>query len=144
LDNLFVDNVAAALAAVTHLIERGYRRIGLLTADDGPGASRFTGYRDALMAHGMAYESSLVVQGEFMEGGGYQAMQKLLAQTPRPDAVFAANDMMALDALVTAKEAGLRIPLDVAVMGFDDIPLARLVEPPLSTVTQFQQQFQIW
>ncbi|MBI3958028.1 MAG: LacI family DNA-binding transcriptional regulator [Chloroflexi bacterium] len=140
LDSLFVDNVAAARAAVTYLIERGYRRIGLLTASAGPGASRMAGYRDALEAHGMAYDPRLVMEGDFMEESGYETMRRLLEQTPRPDAVFAVNDMMAIGALVAAREAGLAIPQDVAIMGFDDIPVARLVEPSLSTVTQFQRR----
>ncbi len=88
----------------------------------------------------MAYDPCLVAQGNFREESGYEAMRRLLEQTPRPDAVFAVNDMMAIGALLAVKEAGLAIPQDVAIMGFDDIPVARLVQPPLSTVTQFQRQ----
>jgi len=140
LDSLFVDNVAAARTAVTYLIERGYQRIGLLTADEGPGSPRFTGYRAALESHGLLYDPSLVEQGTFLENGGYSAMRRLLQKQPRLDAVFAANDMMAIGALMAVKEAGLAVPQDVAIMGFDDIPVASLVEPPLSTVTQFQRR----
>jgi LacI family transcriptional regulator len=134
LDNLYIDNVAAAQEAVTHLIGRGHRRIGVLARNEGPGDMRVFGYRKALAAHGLARDETLVQQGDFTEEGGYEAMQRLLTLSERPTA----NDMMALGAMLAIQEAGLKVPQDIAVVGFDDIPTARLVHPPLTTVTHFQ------
>lgn len=138
LDNLYIDNIAAAREAVTHLIGRGHRRIGVVARNEGPGDMRVLGYRQALAAHGLAPDETLVQQGEFTEEGGFEAMQHLLTLSDRPTAVFAANDMMALGAMLAIQEAGLKVPGDIAVVGFDDIPTARLVNPPLTTVTHFQ------
>jgi LacI family transcriptional regulator len=138
LDNLYIDNIAAARAAVTHLIQRGHRRIGVLARNEGPGKVRVLGYHQALAAHCLAPDDTLMQQGEFTEEGGYEAMQRLLDLSERPTAVFAANDMMALGAMLAIQEAGLKVPHDIAVVGFDDIPTARLVNPPLTTVTHFQ------
>ncbi|MDP9363376.1 MAG: substrate-binding domain-containing protein, partial [Chloroflexota bacterium] len=98
------------------------------------------GYRRALAERGVPVDERLVCLTVFAEGGGQAAMAELLARSPRPTAVFAANDLMAMGALVALREAGLRAPEDVAVVGFDDIPAARLVEPPLTTVAQFPEQ----
>ncbi len=81
-----------------------------------------------------------VIRCDFTEAGGYLGMQALLALPRRPDAVFAANDVMAMGALAAIQAAGLQAPADIAVMGFDDIPLARLLTPPLTTVRQYQTQ----
>jgi LacI family transcriptional regulator len=140
LDNLYVDNVAAAQTAVSYLISRGHTRIGMIAGQYGPADYRIQGYRQALLDHGLPLDETLVQGGAFAEAGGYQSMQALLRLSPRPTAVFAANDLMAMGALLALREAGLRVPEDMAVMGFDDIPTAKLVHPPLTTVTQFQQQ----
>lgn len=140
LDSLYVDNVAAARAAVGHLIGRGHTRIGVLSAEQGPGRVRVLGYRRALEDGGITPNEDLVRDGDFSEGGGHGAMQELLALSPRPTAVFAANDVMAMGALTALREAGLNVPDDVALVGFDDTPSTRLVTPPLTTVTQFQER----
>jgi LacI family transcriptional regulator len=140
LDNLYVDNEAASRAAVGYLIGRGHKRIGMLTGSQGPGLARVIGYQRALAEHRILADESLIRDGEFKEDGGYRAMRKLLELSPRPTAVFAANDMMAMGALMAIREAGLEIPRDVALMGFDDTPTTRLVTPPLTTVTQFQER----
>lgn len=140
LDNLYVDNVAAARAAVGYLIGRGHTRIGMLDGVHGPGRERVLGYRQALAENRIPVDESLIRDGDFKEDGGYRAMRELLGLSPRPTAVFAANDMMAMGALVAVREAGLAIPRDVALMGFDDTPATRLVTPPLTTVTQFQER----
>jgi len=138
LDNIYIDNVAAAQAAVTYLIERGYSQIGMLARHEGPGNVRLLGYQQALAKHNIALDESLIQRADFTEEGGFVGMGRLLALPVRPSAVFAANDMMAMGAMLAVQEAGLRIPGDVAVVGFDDIPAARLVNPPLTTVAQFQ------
>jgi LacI family transcriptional regulator len=140
LDNIFVDSLAAAHAATNFLISRGYRRIAMLGNTPGPGEARLQGYRTALQAAALPVEEEFVIPCEFTEAGGYAAMQQLLALSVRPDAVFAANDVMAMGGLAAIHAAGLRVPADIAVMGFDDIPLARQLSPPLTTVSQFQTQ----
>ena len=140
LDNIFVDSLAAAHDAVAFLIGRGYRRIAMLGNTPGPGEARQGGYRLALQAGGLPPRSEYIIPCDFTEAGGYGGMQALLALPRRPDAVFAANDLAAVGALAAVRAAGLRVPADVAVMGFDDIPLARQLTPPLTTVRQFQTQ----
>jgi len=98
------------------------------------GADRLAGYNAALRDRGFRADPSLLAEGDFTEAGGYRAMQQLLAH--RPDAVFAASDIMALGAIRALREAGLRVPEDVAVVGFDDLPQAARAEPPLTTVRQ--------
>jgi LacI family transcriptional regulator len=140
LDNLYVDNIAAARSAVAYLIGKGHTRIGMITGRRGPGRNRLLGYQQALAERHIALDAQLIRSGDFNVAGGHQSMRQLLALTPRPTAVFAANDLMAMGAMSAIRTAGLRVPDDVAVVGFDDIPAAELVTPPLTTVTQFQEQ----
>lgn len=141
IDCLFVDNTAAAASAVSHLIALGHRRIGIIAGPTGPRGVRVRGYQNALAEAGLPIDESLIQTGDtFNETGGHDGMKRLLAVTPRPTAVFAANDLIAMGALMAIHEAGLRVPEDVAVVGFDDIPAAKLVTPPLTTVAQFQEQ----
>ncbi len=140
LDNIFVDSLRAAQDAVTFLLQRGYRRIAMLGNTPGPGEPRLQGYRQALQALALPVDEELIVCCDFTEAGGYGGTQPLLALTAPPDAIFAANDVMAMGALAAIHAAGMRTPDDIAVMGFDDIPLARLLSPPLTTVRQHQTQ----
>lgn len=131
-----VDNVQAAYSAVNHLIGLGYQRIGTIA---GPhhstvGIDRLQGYRKAFAEADRSMDESLIVEGDFTEAEGYSAMQELLEA--KPDAVFAASDIMAIGGMRAVREAGLRIPEDVAFVGFDDLPLATLVDPQLTTVHQ--------
>jgi len=139
LDNLYVDSVAAARAATEYLLARGYWPIAMLSADTGPGPLRLRGYLEALSAHGLGVEADLLERSDFTERGGYEATRRLLGRR-RPRAIFAANDLMAMGALLALREAGLQVPDEVAVMGFDDIPTAKMVNPPLTTVKLFQEQ----
>jgi DNA-binding LacI/PurR family transcriptional regulator len=133
-----VDNVGGAKAGVAHLIARGRKRIATISGphDMGAGQDRLAGYRAALAAACLAEDPALVIEGDFSEVSGLQAMRKLLSDHPDLDAVFAANDLMAIGALRALRDAGRRVPDDVAVVGFDDSPLSRMTEPPLSTVRQ--------
>ena len=133
-----VDNVGGARAGVAHLIERGRTRIATITGprDMTAGQDRLAGYRAALADAGRAVEESLVEAGDFSEASGQAAMRALLDREPGLDAVFVANDPMAVGALRALREAGRRVPDDVAVVGFDDSPLSRVTDPPLSTVRQ--------
>lgn len=140
LDNLFVDNVAAADAAARYLLERGHRRIGVIIGEHGPGNARLQGYQAAFRAYGLPSDDSLIRSGGFTVQGGIVAAHELLALNPRPTAVLAANDQMAMGALSAARSTGLCVPRDLAVVGFDDIQPAALVSPPLTTVHVPQEQ----
>lgn len=138
IDNLYVDNEAAAGAATAYLIARGHRQVAMIAGLGGPEAKRTAGYLGAIAVAGL--QPQLAALGKFDEEGGYRATQQVLGTAPRPTAIFAANDLMALGAMTAIREAGLRIPDDIAVMGFDDIFASRVVTPPLTTVNQFQHQ----
>ncbi len=129
-----VDNHGGAVAMMRHLREAGHRRIAFIAGPAGnfDARERLRGYREALAGEpGMA---PWVLEGGFDEASGVRAGRALLAATERPDAVFAANDMMALGCLFALREAGLRVPQDIALAGFDDIPLSRYVHPTLTTM----------
>ncbi len=136
LDAINVDNHGGAFAMVRHLAGLGHRRIALICgpAENADARERLRGYRDALRAEGIELSAALEMPGDFSEDSGYRAGQRLLTLEPRPEAVFAANDSMAIGCLFALREAGVRVPEDVALAGFDDIPIARYVTPPLSSV----------
>jgi LacI family transcriptional regulator len=140
LDNIYLDNVVAATTAVNYLIDKGHHHIGMLAGEQGPTHYRVMGYRQALESAGIPGQPRHIQRGDLNEQGGYLAMQAMLRLRPRPTAVFAANDLMAMGAYLAIKAAGLRIPQDIAVVGFDDIPTAKLVSPALTTIAQFQQE----
>jgi DNA-binding LacI/PurR family transcriptional regulator len=131
-----VDNRGGARDAVTYLLEQGRTQIATITGpqDMGVGVDRLAGYRDALGTR--RYRRSLIAYGTFGQRSGEQAMAELLERVPRLDAVFAASDLMAVGALRALRRAGRRVPEDVAVVGFDDLDLATMTEPALTTVRQ--------
>lgn len=131
-----VDNVTAAEQAVRHLLDAGRKRIGAIAgnADNADSLDRLAGYKRALRSAGMAIDRQLIVDGQFTRTCGYSGMKQLLEQ--RVDGVFAFSDMIALGALDAIREAGLRVPDDIAVVGFDDLPAAAQANPPLTTVRQ--------
>ena len=132
---LSIDNFGGATAMVRHLAEAGHRRIAFICGpeDNFDARERLRGYRSALAEYLPAAEA-LELPGDFDESSGYEAGKLILARTQRPDAVFAANDMMALGCLYAFNEAGVKVPADIALAGFDDIPLARFVHPTLTTM----------
>jgi LacI family transcriptional regulator len=138
-----IDNIKASSTAVHHLIQLGYHRIGTITGPESStvGIDRKAGYVKTLAEHGYTIDKSLITEGDFTEAGGYSALQRLLPF--RPDAVFAASDVMALGAMRAARECGLRIPEDIAFIGFDDLPLASLPDVQLTTIRQPVRQFGI-
>ena len=138
-DTVHVDSIRAARQAVEHLIARGHVRIGMIAGEIGtpPREDRVLGYLQALEAHGLLADEMLVRGADFNEDGGYRAAHDLLRLCPRPTAIFAANDLMAMGAMAALHELGLRVPQDVGIVGFDDIPAARLLAPPLTTVAQY-------
>lgn len=134
------DNHGGAREAVRHLLRLGRTRIATVTGPQNKiaGMDRLTGYIAALREHGLKFDSALIADGGFNEIGGYLAMQQLLSQ--QPDAVFVASDLMALGALRAIREARLRVPEDMALVGFDDTPLAARTEPPLTVIRQPARQ----
>jgi LacI family transcriptional regulator len=132
-----VDNRGGARVMVSHLAAVGHRRIAFISGPENnfDATERLAGYREALRALGLE-AGERVLPGDFSEESGYRAAQSLLARQAGewPDAVFAANDMMALGSLFAFNEAGVGVPADVALAGVDDIPMARFVSPPLTTV----------
>lgn len=133
---LGVDNVGGAMAMVRHLASLGHERIGFIAGapDNTDARERLIGYERAMHELGLEAPSAYRAGGDFSEESGWRAAQSLLDASPRPTAIVAANDMMALGALRAARERGLAVPADVSVAGFDDIPTARYVTPPLTTV----------
>jgi len=122
--------------AVEHLIRLGHRRIATITGplDMIAGQDRLNGYRQALEARGIPVGEELIVEGDFTESGGMAAMQRLLPASP--SAVFVASDTMAIGALKALRQADRRVPQDIALVSFDDIPIASAIEPALTTVRQ--------
>ncbi|NZA28448.1 LacI family DNA-binding transcriptional regulator [Luteimonas sp. SJ-92] len=132
---LNVDSYGGARVMVEHLLEAGHRRIAFIAGPDDnfDARERLRGYCDALAAK-LPRKEPWVLPGDFDEASGHRAGQALIAADVRPDAVFAANDMMALGCLFAFSQAGMRVPDDIALAGFDDIPLARYVHPTLTTM----------
>jgi DNA-binding LacI/PurR family transcriptional regulator len=132
------DNITGAHEATVHLLHLGHRTVAFIGGPEGSANARdrFEGYRSALEEAGVPVDPALIAGGHFEEQKGRNAMQRLLSRKDRPTAVFAANDVMALGAMKAIKREGLRIPQDIAIVGFDDIPLAQHVEPALTTVHQ--------
>lgn len=131
------DNYQGAQLATEHLIGLGHRRIGLIT--NAPrtylaSQERFRGYQDALAAAGLAFNEEVVQEGYYTARSGFRTMNNLLDLAERPTAVFIASDVVAFGALRAIKERGLRIPQDIAIVGFDDVSVTAFVEPHLTTV----------
>lgn len=131
-----VDNTRGALTATEFLIDRGHTRIGTITGplDMPAGVDRLEGFREALAARGLT--PAAVEDGNFTAAGGADAMRRILAAGDAPDALFIASDLMARGAMNVLAGAGLRVPDDVAIIGFDDSPVATSVTPPLTTMRQ--------
>ncbi len=133
-----VDDMHGARLATEHLLARGHRRIAHVAGLPGhsPSADRLAGYREALAAADIAFDETLIWPGNGRPAGGEQALQAFLARTDRPTAVFCYNDMTAIGLLRAAQHAGVRVPDDLAVIGFDDILFAAYVSPALTTIAQ--------
>lgn len=146
-DLVSADNLQGGYEATRHLIDLGHKSIGFIgvSLTKGVGLKRFKGYLEALAEHGLSVNENLIVGGRnghdqmpgySTEEMGYDGMTKLLKMRRRPTAVFARNDFTAVGALKAIQEAGLSVPEDIAVVGYDDIPLASHISPTLTTVRQ--------
>jgi LacI family transcriptional regulator len=136
-----VDNTGGAYDAVVHLITIGRKRIATITCalNTSVGMDRFEGYKRALFSYGIDFDETLVAEGEFTEQSGYAAAKQLLPH--QPDAIFVGSDTMALGAMRAIKEANLVVPTDIALVGFDDLPPALQLDPPLTTIRQPIRRF---
>lgn len=133
---VYLDNEAGGFLATEHLLEQGHRRIACITGPlyKADARERLAGYRRALSAAGVAFDEQLVVEGDFMEPGGEVAVTSLLQRKVDFSAVVVGNDLMAIGAYNGFKQAGMRIPEDVSLVGYDDVLMAGYLEPALTTV----------
>ncbi|OGC02195.1 hypothetical protein A2V82_09180 [candidate division KSB1 bacterium RBG_16_48_16] len=131
-----INNYQGAFAIVEHLIGHGYKNIGMIRGPEGncDAEERYRGYCDALQRNNLPVQRCFIVAGDFTTKSGYYGLMRLMSQPEKPEAIFAANDMMAVGAYEAAKNANINIPKDVAIVGFDDIFLSRLLSPRLTTV----------
>lgn len=135
--SITIDNAGGARAVVRHLTSLGHERIAFIggPAKNGDAQQRRRGYVEGMHAAGIGDVEALLLDGDFSEDSGYAAAMELARMTPRPTAVFAANDAMAIGAVRALREMSIAVPDDVALVGFDDIPIARFVTPALTTVS---------
>ena len=138
LDKVEVDNHTGALKAVEHIIARGHKRIGLIggPADSSTGRERHRGYKDAHAQAGLAVKADLVRFGDFKQESGRLLAHELLALSNPPTALFVCNGLMMAGALEAIAALKLKVPKDVGIVGFDDLPLADVFNPPLTIVRQ--------
>ena len=137
LSSVDIDNRAAARTAVEHLIGLGHRRIGCILNAPVPYSSayeRLAGYQDALAQYGITPDQNWIKSADFDPMSGYTQMKLLLEEANRPTAVFIASDNVAIGAMLAMRDNGVRVPEDISIVGFDDIPSARFFAPPLTTI----------
>jgi DNA-binding LacI/PurR family transcriptional regulator len=132
------DNLHGGRLATEYLLDLGHSRIGYIAAERGgrTNLNRLGAYKEALQGRGIAFDPALVALGDGYAGGGEEAMSRLLALSSPPTAVFCYNDLTAIGAALAVREAGLQVPDDISLAGFDDIELAAYLHPPLTTVRQ--------
>ena len=141
-DLIEADHVQGAYDATRYLISLGHTRIACVAGPDTllPSGGRVIGYQKALKEAGICLCEDYIVNSDFTSEGGFTAFQKLLTMTPKPTAIFASNDLMAIGGICAANQAGVKIPEDLSVIGYDDIALASYSTPPLTTIAQPKYQ----
>lgn len=134
--NFQIDNYQGAFSIVEHLVGHGYKEIAIIKgpAENCDAQERYSGYLDVLHKNNLSSRSSFEISGDFGIKSGYYAFMRLMSQNKKPDAIFICNDMMAIGAYEAAKVSNIKIPHDVALVGFDDIYLSKLLNPRLTTV----------
>lgn len=135
-DSLNIDNFNGAFQVVQHLLGHGHKRIAVIKGieQNFDAAERLRGYRTSIEQGGAERDSALELSGNFSEASGYDAARRALKIHPRPTAIFASNDSMAIGALSALREEGVKVPTEVALAGFDDTPIARYLSPSLTSV----------
>jgi LacI family transcriptional regulator len=138
LDAVVIDNRKSACKAVSFLLDRGYRRIAIAMGDPGLDlyARRLEGYKDALQERGIPFDETLVLREIGTSDSFYPLVTNLLKSDPSVDAIFACSDIRAIVSIRAIKDLGLSVPGDVGVIGFDDVPISAMVDPPLTTIRQ--------
>lgn len=139
LPSVTIDNTLAAKKAVEYLLQKGHRRIAVITGkmkDPMMGRARLKGYREALENAGIPWKSEWIVEGGYRFKSGYEGAKRLLIMDERPTAIFVASDEMAIGAMRAILEKGLKIPDDIAVVGFDNVDMSGKVYPSLTTMAQ--------
>ena len=138
LDVVLADNLQGGVLATQHLISLGHKRIGCVAGPSSinPSSRRLAGYKQALQAADLVVETELIMNGDFHPETGWKIGRAMLSQQNAPTAIFACNDLMAIGVLRAATELGLRVPDDLALVGYDDIELASYTNPPLTTIKQ--------
>lgn len=131
-----IDNYDAVLKSITHLVELGHKRIGILNGSlmSVDGVERFEGYKEALKKFNLEYDENIVGNADFNDTEAYEEMKKILCSSKRPTAMCCANDLMATGAVKAIEEKGLKVPQDIAIVGFDDWEGARFFKPALTTL----------
>ena len=131
-----IDNYHGAYSVIEHLIGHGYKNIGMIQGPKGncDAEERFRGFKGALKKNNLPLHDSSIVAGDFTARSGYYGFTRLMSQSQKPEAIFAANDMMATGAYEAARNSHIKIPQDVAIVGFDDVYLSQLLVPRLTTV----------
>jgi LacI family transcriptional regulator len=137
-DAVLTDHELGGFLATRHLLELGHRHIACIAGPSSitPSAERITGYRRALEEAGISYDQNLIIRGDYHAKSGMEITHSILQMNPRPTAIFALNDLMALGALRAAAEADCSVPGDLAVVGYDDLEIAHFTTPPLTTIAQ--------
>lgn len=137
-DRVLVDNASGVRQAVDHLVGLGHTRIAAISGplDSTPGRSRHEALLESFAHHGIAADDDLIRVGDFREASGREAMEQIWALDDRPTAVFVANNLMTTGALTALRELGASVPKDLSVIGFDDLPLAALLDPPLTVISR--------
>jgi LacI family repressor for deo operon, udp, cdd, tsx, nupC, and nupG len=138
MDSVFLDDEEAGRIATRHLCELGHQNLALITGplQEDCSRDRMNGYLNVLQTQGLSTDTNLVVEGDWSATSGYQGVKALLARRVEFSAIFAQNDRMAVGAMRALREAGLRVPEDISVIGFDDMPLASYFDPGLTTIRQ--------
>ncbi len=145
-DKVLVDNQSGAYDAVRLLLENGHTRIGIISGplDSTPGKQRFEGYRKCLLDFGIPLDNRLVKIGDFREGSGYRLGMELLEMDNRPTAILSCNNLMTMGMLEAVNATELQVGVDVAAVGFDDIPIATLMSPKLTVVSRPMREMGEW
>ncbi len=134
--SLWIDDYQGAYAATEHLIGHGYRELGIITGPAGAldSAERLRGFEDAMRSGGLSLRPELMAEQDFHREGGRHGFARLMSQRNKPDAIFCCNDMMAIGAIEEARALRVKVPGDVAIVGFDDVDISSLIIPALTTV----------
>ena len=137
-DAVLTDNQLGGFLATRHLLDLGHKRIACIAGPSSitPSADRIIGYRKALEQANLPYDETLIIRGDYHAQSGLEITHSILNMNPRPTAIFALNDLMALGALRAAAEAGYSVPRGLSVVGYDDLEIARFTNPPLTTIAQ--------